>query len=205
MITSTISDYAAPATDAIPCVTNGLQPGLSNLQRWSTAPIPGITNGNDAPNTLDLAFGAVDADGFPTCNVAYAPTLSTVAQASTGNPGGFAALISDCWILLPVGVVSRVWLQDRKFGTCGSAIYAGPSLLGMTRRFWVNGNASITPPVMIHVGDYPEICSRKLMRVKLYSVNGYLNGGWILQYSTDNVTFVDVPAVNVWGSQPFAT
>lgn len=201
MMVGASSDFAAPPIDPTPCVIGGADAGLSIGQQWNTAPIPGMTPGNDNPNNMNLAFGILDADGVPTCNVAYAATPYTIASAQTGNPGGYAVRRTDCWILLPEGITSRVWFQSRGFGNTTCGFYAGPSLLGMKRWAW---NVGAFTGIVIHVGSYPEVCNRKLIRVCNFCCNGYFNGGHFLQYSFTGAGYVDVPAANVWGGMPFA-
>jgi len=147
---------------------------------------------------MTLAFALIDAFGLPIANSPNAPdTQGFVSGIQTPNTAGYQVSYSDAWIAVPAGITS-ISFTPRGFGNTSSGLYAGISPWVATKRFWNNVGY---PTLAIDLTGYPELCGRKIMFVRMFTANGYLNGGYFLQWDI-GAGFVGVPVANTFGQQP---
>lgn len=198
---SVISGYAKRNFTADKtCTVIAGNAGQAYRRVWTSAPLPGVTFGNDSGNNLNLAFARRDQYGLPLVDTNAAPDIAQyIAGAQTGNTQGTALYMADAWIVLPVGINSVRW-GSRAFGTCSVGLYAGKSFRYASRIAW---NVGSFQSVNQDLSKYSLLCNRRVIAVRLYCVNGYFNGGFFLTWSLNNgATYVDVPAANTFGQQP---
>lgn len=200
-ILSTGSSWKFPVTPDKACTIVSARAGVCHRQIWNNPLPPGIVNGNDATNNLDVTFAFRDNFGIPTIATAALPNTDDYpAGAQTGNTGGAAAYQTDVWVVVPVGV-NTIRLGSRTFGNCAIGMYAGKAFRYAQQIAWNSGGFQSGN---IDLTKFNMLCGQRYLAIRLYVANGYFNGGYYAQWNV-GAGFVDIPVAACHAVQPSAS
>lgn len=188
-------------TPDVACTIKSTRPGVCHRQIWTNPLPPGIVNGSDA-NNLDVTYAWRDTYGIPTIATNAAPNIDDYpAGATTGNTAGAAGYQTDVWVAIPAGI-NTIRFGSRTFGVCAVGLYAGRAFRYASRIAW---NVGSFQSGNIDLSKFSLLCNQRILACRMYVANGYFNGGYYLQVSTDLTTFIDVPASWCHAVQPSAS